>query len=139
MKEYSFIIDGQPMSKKRNWTIAWQNGSPPRIVLTTKYKAWAKSAEDQLWLQRMQYQASMHGPWEPIDEPVWVEFIFYMRDKKRYDLSNLIQGAEDALVDAGILKDDSLIESYDGSRKWLGKEEPKILIKIRPWPVVDKE
>jgi len=140
MREFSFIIDGQPMSKKRNWTIirgTRKRPWTPRIVLTAKYKTWEKSTVDHLWLQKMQYQASMTGPWKPINQYVEVTFEFYMKDKKRYDLSNLIQGAEDALVKAGILKDDSMIESYDGSRKFLGCPVPRILIRIRQWPVKD--
>lgn len=88
---------------------------------------------DQLWVQRMQYMASMIGPWKPIDEPVEVTLEFFLQDKKRYDLSNLYQGPEDALVKALILADDSLIESHDGSRKHLGCIAPRILITIRPF------
>ena len=132
MMEISFIIDGQPMSKKRNWTIGRnRSGMMSRIVLTKKYKEWEKGVVDQLWVQRMQYQASMIGPWKPIDEPVEVCFIFYISKKGKFDLSNLYQGIEDALVKAQILKDDSLIESHDGSRKHLGCELPRILITIR--------
>ena len=105
----------------------------PRIILTRKYKDWEKSAVDQLWVQRMRYMAEMVGIWKPIDMYVEVSFEFYMRDKKRYDLSNLIQGPEDALVKAQILKDDSLIASLDGSRKHLGCIVPRVLIRIRPF------
>jgi len=133
MKEFIFIIDGQPMSKKRNWTIAFAKGGTPRIVLTKQYKIWEKSAIDQLWVQRVNYMATMTGPWEPIDEPVEVNFQFYLKDKKKYDLSNLYQGIEDALVDAQILKDDSLIESHDGSRKHPSCPPPRVLIRIRPF------
>ncbi len=140
MKEFKFIIDGQPMSKKRNWTIGRsRSGMMPRIVLTKKYKEWEKSVVDQLWIQRMQYQASYVGPWVPIDEPVEVTFEFFLQDKKKYDLSNLYQGMEDALVDAQILKDDSLIESHDGSRKYPGCPPPRVLITIRSFKEVRKE
>ncbi len=134
MREFSFIIDGRPMSKKRNWTIGRnRSGMMPRIVLTKRYKEWEKSVVDQLWVQRMQYQASMTGPWEPINEPVQVTFIFYIRKKGKYDLSNLYQGVEDALVKAQILEDDSLIESHDGSRKHVGDEADQILVYIKPF------
>lgn len=134
MKEFSFIIDGRPMSKKRNWTIGRdRSGMMPRIVLTKRYKEWEKSVVDQLWVQRMQYQASMTGPWEPIDYPVWVMFRFYIKRKGKYDLSNLYQGIEDALVKAQILEDDSLIESHDRSRKHIGDEADMILIGIKPF------
>ncbi len=134
MKEYSFIIDGRPMSKKRNWTIGRnRSGIMPRIVLKKKYKEWEKGVVDQLWVQRMQYQASMTGTWEPIDYPVWATFIFYIARKGKYDLSNLYQGVEDALVKALILEDDSLIESHDGSRKHVGDEADQILVSIKPF------
>ena len=138
MKELSFIIDGRPMSKKRNWTIVTPHGRSPRIVLTKRYKEWEKGVLDQLWVQRMQYQASMTGPWEPIAEPVQVTFIFYIRKKGKYDLSNLYQGIEDALEKSQILEDDSLIESHDGSRKHIGDEADQILIRIRPFKEVRK-
>jgi len=138
MKEFSFIINGRPMSKKRNWTIAWTRGRIPRIILKKRYKEWEKGVLDQLWVQRMQYQASMTGPWEPIDYPVQVTFIFYIRRKRKYDLSNLYQGIEDALVEGLILKDDSLIESHDGSRKHIGDEADQILIRIRPFKEAKK-
>jgi len=100
-------------------------------VLSAKYRAWEKGAVDQLWVQRMQYMASMVGIWKPIDKYMEVAFEFFMKDKRRYDLSNLIQGAEDALVKAQIIKDDSLIASYDGTRKHMGCKAPRVLIKIR--------
>ena len=133
MKELNFIIDGQPMSKKRNWMIVRTRGDTPRIALKKQYKDWEKSAVDQLWVQRIQYMANKTGIWKPIDMYVEVIFEFFMKDRKRYDLSNLIQGAEDALVKANILKDDSLIASYDGSRKHLGCIAPRVLIQIRPF------
>lgn len=132
MREFSFIIDGRPMSKKRNWVPLCGRGRP-RIILSKKYKAWEKGVVDQLWVQRMTYMASMTGPWEPINEPVQVTFIFYIRKKGKYDLSNLYQGIEDALVKALILKDDSLIESHDGSRKHIGDETDQILVYIKPF------
>lgn len=132
MKEYSFIIDGQPMSKKRNWTIGRnRSGLMPRIVLTKKYREWEKGVVDQLWVQRMQYMASMTGPWQPISEPVEVTFEFFLKGNARYDLSNLYQGPEDALVKAMILADDSLIESHDGSRKYAACETPRILVTVK--------
>lgn len=135
MNEFSFIIDGQPMSKKRNWTISRIRGGVPRIVLTKQYRAWEKGVVDQLWIQKTQYQGSMIGMWEPIAEPVAVRFLFFIKGHKKYDLSNLYQGPEDALVAAGILKDDTLIESHDGSRKYLGVDNPHIEITIREFKI----
>lgn len=123
------MIDGQPMSKKRNYKII-KIGRHYTLGLTTKYKHWEKSARDQLWAQRMTYQSSMTGEFR-ISSYVEVSFEFFLKDKKKYDLSNLYQGPEDALVKAGILQDDVLIASHDGSRKHLGCENPRVQITIR--------
>ena len=129
MKEYKFIIDGQPMSKKRNYKII-KIGRHYTLGLATKYKHWEKSATDQLWAQRMTYQSHMTGVFQ-ITSLVEVAFEFFLKGKRKYDLSNLIQGPEDALVKAGILEDDALICSLDGSRKHLGCENPRVQITIR--------
>jgi len=129
IKEFKFMIDGQPMSKKRNYKII-KIGRHYTLGLPTKYKHWEKSARDQLWAQRMTYQSSMTGVMK-IRSDVEVTFEFFLKDKRRYDLSNLIQGPEDALVKAGILDDDSLIQSVDGSRKHRGCDTPRVMITIR--------
>ena len=132
MKDYTFIIDGRPMSKKRNWIPICDRGRP-RIVLSKRYREWEKGVVDQLWVQRMEYQASMIGSWQPIDYPVQVTFIFYIAKKGKYDLSNLYQGIEDALVKGQILEDDSLIENHGDSRKHVGDTADKILVCIKPF------
>ena len=132
MRELSFIVNGQPMSKKRNYRI-FRMGRKLALGLASKYKTWERDVVDQLEDQRMKYQASMPHLWAAIWEPVEVSFVFHLKDKAKYDLSNLYQGPEDALVKAGILADDSLIESHDGSRKIPGMPTPRIIITIRPF------
>ena len=127
-----FLIDGQAMSKKRNWTPLCGRGHP-RIVLSAKYRAWEKGVVDQLWVQRVKYLASMVGPWVPIVDPVWVKFLFFIKGHRKIDLSNLYQGAEDALVKAGILENDDLIDSHDGSRRYYDADNPHIEITITPF------
>ena len=67
----------------------------------------------------------------PIHRDVHVAFFFTFKDfysKDGYrrktipDLSNLVQAPEDALQQAGIIKDDGQIVSLDGSRRLPGKE-----------------
>lgn len=50
--------------------------------------------------------------------------------EKVIDLSNLIQGVEDCLQSAGVIKDDKQIESYDGSRRIYGSKEHLIEVFI---------
>lgn len=63
---------------------------------------------------------------DTITQPIHAQFKFYFVDyytkkgemnKRLGDLSNIIQMPEDCLQAAGIIQDDALILSYDGSRK----------------------
>lgn len=128
----NFIIAGQPMSKKRNWYPMWFKGRP-HIGLSAVYKAWEKDAKDQLWLQRIKYQAAMMGSFEPITEPVLIEFHFFIKGHRKIDLSNLYQGPEDALQAAGILNNDEVIAGHDRSRRHYGVDNPHITITIKPF------
>jgi len=127
-----FILNGQAMSKKRNWSVVCGRGRP-RIVVSGKYKIWEKTIKDELWLQRIKYGGSMLVPWVPIAQPVLVEFHFFLKGHARFDLSNLYQGPEDALQAAGILKNDEVIAGHDGSRRHYGVDNPHITITITPY------
>jgi Holliday junction resolvase RusA-like endonuclease len=52
------------------------------------------------------------------------------RDARRGDLDNFEHAIGDALQKAGIIKNDSQIESWDGTRKLLDKERPRVEITI---------
>lgn len=74
---------------------------------------------------------------EPINEPIKVTMRFHypytkkgLIPKKIMDLSNLYQGPEDALQKAGVIKDDSLIESHDGSCRVYGSDRKYIEVAI---------
>lgn len=70
---------------------------------------------------------------KPIDCPVNVKCYFYMKTHRRVDLVNLLQAVSDMLVKAGILEDDNskIIVSYDGSRVYYDKENPRTVIFIK--------
>jgi len=127
-----FLIDGQAMSKKRNWCPMWVKGRP-RIGLSAKYKAWEKDAVEYLWLQKHRYGSNMLVPWVPIAEPVLVKMHFFLKGKRKIDLSNLYQGPEDALQAAGILQNDEVIAGHDGSRRHYGVDNPHVTITITPF------
>ena len=60
------------------------------------------------------------GDRPPIDELVNIAFLFYGSwpdERSMPDLSNLYQAPEDALQAAGIIKDDTLIDSHAGSHR----------------------
>lgn len=71
-------------------------------------------------------------PSTPIDQPVTVKCIFYRKDNTRCDLTNLLEAIDDILVHYKILADDNfkIIESHDGSRVYVDKENPRTEICI---------
>lgn len=81
---------------------------------------------------------------ETIDEPIRVAMRFHypytkkgLIPKKIMDLSNLYQGPEDALQKAGVIRDDSLIESHSGSGRVYGAPEKALEIAIyRHSPII---
>jgi len=107
-----FIIRGQAVSKKRNWTIGRSlRSGRPRIIKKQVYRDWEDSAIAQLWLQKAQLDMR-----EPIDEFVWVTFLIYLKTSRtQYDMLNMMEGPADVLQSAGILKNDNLIRNVDES------------------------
>ena len=75
----------------------------------------------------------------PIDGPLWVSMVFTMpkpasrpKRKRSYpdtkpDLSKLARSTEDALVDAGLIRDDSRIVEYVRLAKVFPNEDPQAL------------
>ena len=69
---------------------------------------------------------------EPISEPVNVKCIFYRPDRKRVDLTNLLEAIDDILVKYKIIKDDTftILAGHDGSRVLIDKNNPRTEIEI---------
>ncbi len=67
-----------------------------------------------------------------IDYPANVKALFYMRTKRRVDLTNLLEALDDVLVKGGMLVDDNcnIIQSHDGSRVYYDKLNPRIEVYI---------
>lgn len=67
-----------------------------------------------------------------IDYPVNIKAIFYVKDKRKRDLTNLHAALHDILVKYDILKDDNynVVASTDGSRVYYDKENPRTEVTI---------
>lgn len=67
-----------------------------------------------------------------IDYPVNIKMLFYMETRRRVDLSNLLEAADDVLVDAGVIADDNsgIVAAHDGSRVLYDKEHPRTEVTI---------
>ncbi len=68
---------------------------------------------------------------KPITIPIQASFLFYVKDNRKRDLCNLIQCPADLLQQAGIILNDCLIASLDGSRiAGIDKNNPRTEITI---------
>ena len=61
-----------------------------------------------------------------------VKLLFYMPNKRKCDLTNLIEAIDDVLVKTGVLPDDNynIIAAHDGSRVYVDKDSPRTEIYI---------
>ena len=86
----------------------------PKFIPSKAYKKWEEQALASLIHQLQARKATGHR--YPIDQPMWVKaYVVYSGNEP--DLSNALEGVADVLQKAGIIADDKLIRSWDGSRK----------------------
>lgn len=113
-----FTIPVEPRTKKNSQQIIVVRGRP-MIIPSKQYKAFEK---DALWFV----------PKDNIDYSVNVKALFYMKTKRRVDLTNLLEALDDVLVKGGLLVDDNstIIKGHDGSRVLYDKENPRIEVEI---------
>jgi len=105
---YQAVIPINPTTKKNNQKIKYNNRTgTPYISQGDRYKVYEEEAGFFL-----------KTPKKPIDYPVNLKCVFYRRDKRLVDLSNLIEAIQDILAKYGILKDDNhtIVKSLDGCR-----------------------
>ena len=122
-------IYGQTPSKKSSQAIIINKKTGKMMVIPNKkYMVWEKYAKFQLKEQKEKLGI------ETIKEKVSVKCLIYRLTKRNIDLTNMLQSVHDVLEISGIIKDDYLIYSIDGSRKILGvgpgEERAEILVSI---------
>lgn len=61
-----------------------------------------------------------------------VKCLFYMKTKRKCDLTNMLEAIDDIMVRAGLLEDDNytIIQSHDGSRVLYDKDNPRTEVYI---------
>lgn len=128
--ELKYTVRGDPRTKKNSQVIAGSGARCPRCGKFAKQwirqgDAYNNYAEAAAWQLRPK-------PTKPIDRPVCVRYLFWMKTRRRVDLVNLIEAMNDILVARGILADDNagIIVSHDGSRVLYDKNNPRVEIEI---------
>jgi len=127
----SFTLTGAPRTKKNHGKVGWSRTKKRKVHLQSDaYYAWHDAAGSQIPQIRRDHIDA--GGELPIGDQVHVRALFF-RDADRGDLHAYEQALGDFLQDLGIITDDKLIESWDGTRKLVDGKKPRIEVEIVPF------
>ena len=114
-------LKGAPRTKKNHQQILKNRSGRPFV---------APSKEFLLYQEKCLWQ--IRTPRRAISEAVNVRCLYYMPDRRRVDLTNLLEATDDILVKAGVLDDDrfTIVAAHDGSRVLLDRKNPRVEIEI---------
>lgn len=120
MKEIHFVIYGDPKGKKNSQSII-RVGGRPMIIQGKVYRGYEATAK--------KYVPKLT---RPLPGPVNVKAVFYRRERRNVDLTNLLEALDDVLVKYGVLADDGrdVLASHDGSLVLWDKENPRTDVTI---------
>ena len=116
-----FTLEVIPRTKKNSQSIIMVRGRP--IIIPSKYfKQFEK--ECNLLIPK-KYRLK-------INTPVNIKAIFYMDNRRRVDLTNLLEALDDMLVTTRVIADDNrdIIVGHDFSRVYYDKQRPRIELEI---------
>ena len=122
----NIVIPLNPVTKKNSQKIRRRRNGQQYISASDAFIEYQENAQQYLLIP-----PNLRGKF-PIDYPVNVKAVFYMKDARRCDLTNLEEAIDDVLVHYHILKDDNyrIVQSHDGSRVYIDRENPRTEITI---------
>lgn len=117
-------IPGAPVTKKTSQALVWVGKGPkrrPKIVPSARSKRWEGEVS-----------AALHVLWRrpALTNLVWVRALFYRPTETTGDLSNYLQALGDALERGGVVANDRLIASWDGSRRLVDADDPRVEVDL---------
>jgi Holliday junction resolvase RusA-like endonuclease len=135
-----FTINGPPRTKKNHQRIIRVKGRP--VIMQAKTAdEWGKAAIAQLLKQNRPGLMRTIGVDRtkgvvtvgtgPIITPISLRALVY-RDRNVGDLGNYLAAICDALERAGVVVNDRLIQSFDGSRLLIDRKNPRVEIELTP-------
>lgn len=110
--------------------LATRTEAKVKVIPTERYLAWERHAILQL-------RAQAPAGWRPLtgsEGGYNVGVVFYVSDRRKRDLTNLLSAAMDALVRGGVLADDdwTVVRAHDGSGVRLcpaGQERAEVAVR----------
>lgn len=123
-------LKGPPRTKKNHQQILKNRSGRPFV---------APSKDFLLYQEKCLWQ--IKTPQRSISEAVNVKAVYYMPNRRRVDLTNLLEATDDILVRAGVLADDcaTIVAAHDGSRVLLDRQNPRVEITITEMEEVDHD
>src|SRR4029079_8059044 len=119
-----FVIEGAPATKKTSQRIVTRKATgKPFIIASKQTKGWTRSAGDQRVAQKPS------PSWPALAEDVNCCAHIY-RARRQGDAVNFYQAIADALQDAGVVVNDRLIVSWDGSKLLHDKKRPRVELEL---------
>ena len=116
------VIPLNPRSKKNSQQIFKNKQGRPFITQSKIYKQFEQDCG-----------AFLAGFYNlGINAPINLKCVFYRVDRRKCDITNLLNATQDILVKYGVIEDDNfkIVESIDGSRIKYDKENPRTEITI---------
>lgn len=120
----------EPRTKKNSSQIIYNQTTRRRMIIPSKlYLKYLKETKAFFEMYRLTFPRIIDIP---IDYPVNIKAIYYVKTQHRHDLPNLNAALHDALVACKVIKDDdsTIIESTDGSRVKYDKDMPRTEVEI---------
>ncbi len=124
----TFVITGNPAIKKNGRPIFVRGGRP----FLGKSDRLHTAEEAAVWELKSQMRSYAQFP---IKGPIQIKFLFFRKDKRAVDLSNLYEFPQDCLQSVGVIENDAQIQSHDGSRKGYDPGNPRTEIFISQMPL----
>ena len=126
MKEFKFTIPVKPRTKKNHsQLVTLKTGR--QILLPSKTYAEFEKAVKKWYNEAPDNIQNIY-----VDYPINLKCLFYKEKNYKSDLAGYLQAIQDTLVKVGMLEDDNhyIVESTDGSRVYLDRENPRIEVTI---------
>lgn len=119
------IVLGNPVTKKNSMQIIAAAGRP-FLIQSKAYRNYEKDAKKQIRIAHN--LPALAGP-------VQMKCLYWLQTRRKTDLLNLLAATADILEAAGVIEDDVLVESVDGSRKMgVDRDNPRVEITISQLP-----
>lgn len=123
-----FTVQIEPRTKKNHAQIFKKKDGTPFVAPSKQFKEYQDNCG---WFVPKNLN---------IDYPVNVKCLFYMKTRRKCDLTNLLEAIDDVMVHYGTISDDNytVIAAHDGSRVFYDKENPRTEVFIEPLEEVEK-